>query len=127
VESFIDIGSRIACLFLTLRRKEECMKLFNSLFTIILLSPATTSPALADILILKTGGRVTGSFDGGNGRVVRFRTAYGDVKEYDILNVQQIQFVDEQKTTVLPTTSASQLNAANMGFILRPVRKSRFE
>jgi hypothetical protein len=70
------------------------MKPFNSLFTIITLSPATTSLASADILILKTGGRVTGSFDGGNARVVRFRTAYGDVKEYDILGVQQVQFID---------------------------------
>jgi hypothetical protein len=102
------------------------MKPFNSLFTITILLSATTSPALADVLILKTGDHVTGSFDGGTARVVRFRTAY-DVKDYDILSVQQIQLIDEQKTTVPPTTSASQLNAANAGFTLRPVRKSRFK
>ena len=65
----------------------------------------TTSTARADTLILKTGDRITGSFDGGTARVVRFRSLSDGVKEYDVSSVQQIQFSDEQKS-VLPTTSA---------------------
>jgi len=36
------------------------------------------------------------------------------VKDYDVLSVQQIQFSNEQKTTVLPTTS--KLNKADTAF-----------
>jgi hypothetical protein len=90
------------------------MKAFRLVFTIILLLFATTSPVWADTLILKNGDRVTGSFEGGTARVVRFRTFYGEVKEYDVLSVQQIQFSNEQKTTVLPATS--KLDTANTAF-----------
>jgi hypothetical protein len=48
---------------------------------------------------LKTGDRVTGTFEGGTAHVVKFRTSSGGVTEYDVLSVQQIQFIDEQKTT----------------------------
>jgi hypothetical protein len=37
-----------------------------------------------------------------------------EVKDYDVLSVQQIQFSNEQKTTVLPTTS--KLNKADTAF-----------
>lgn len=94
------------------------MKAFHSLLTIIALSSATALPAWADTLILKSGDHVTGSFEGGTGRVVKFRTSYGEVKEYDVLSVQQIQFSNEQKTTVLPTTTPSPFNKANTAFTL---------
>jgi hypothetical protein len=87
------------------------MKAFKSLFTIIILLAVTTLPVWADTLILKTGERVTGYFEGGTARVVKFRSSYGDVKDYDILSVQQILFSDEQKTTVLPATPVVPLDS----------------
>jgi hypothetical protein len=78
---------------------------FKSLSLIIISLAVAASAAWADTLTLKTGERVTGSFDGGTAQVVKFRASSGGVKEYDVLSVQQIQFSDEQKTTVLPTTS----------------------
>jgi len=82
------------------------MKAFKSIITIIISMAFATSPAWADTLVLKTGDRITGSFEGGTARVVRFRPSSGGVKEYDVLSIQQIQFSDEQKTTVVPRTSA---------------------
>ena len=83
------------------------MKALHSLSTILVLLSATTLPLWADILILKTSDRVTGSFDGGAACVVKFRTSYGDVKAYDALSVLQTQFTDDPKMTVHPTTSAN--------------------
>jgi hypothetical protein len=56
-------------------------------------------PVLADTLVLKNGERVTGYFEGGSARVVKFRTGDGLVKDYDILSVQQIQFGDEKSAS----------------------------
>ncbi|HLQ75790.1 MAG TPA: hypothetical protein VK210_00450 [Terriglobia bacterium] len=98
----------------------------------IVVSLALAASALADTLILKTGERVTGYYEGGSARVVKFRSSSGDVRDYDILSVQQIQFSDDQKTTVLPTSDAPQLrtpaerpssppvssNAANTGYTI---------
>jgi hypothetical protein len=50
--------------------------------------------AFADTLFLKNGERVTGYFEGGTARVVKFRGADGLVKDYDILNVDRLQFGD---------------------------------
>jgi hypothetical protein len=66
-------------------------------------------PAFSDTLILKSGERVSGYFEGGTARVVKFRTGDGPVKDYDILSVQQIQFSDDKSsssTPVKPATSA---------------------
>src|ERR1051325_9731131 len=49
-------------------------------------------PALADTLVLKSGERVSGYFEGGSARVVKFTNKDGVMKEYDIMTVQQIQF-----------------------------------
>jgi hypothetical protein len=56
-------------------------------------------PVLADTLVLKNGERVTGYFEGGSARVVKFRTGDGLVKDYDILSVVQIQFGDEKSAS----------------------------
>jgi len=80
------------------------MKAFNSIFTVIVFLAAIALPASADTLILKNGERVTGFFEGGTARVVKFRTSSGDLKDYDILSVQQLQFSDDQKPTVSLTT-----------------------
>lgn len=82
------------------------MKAFGSRIAIVLLLALFATPAWADTLILKTGERVSGYFEGGTARILKFRPTGGDVKDYDVLSVQQIQFSDEQKTTVLPTTNA---------------------
>jgi len=71
-------------------------------------------PALADTLVLKSGEKVTGYYEGGSARVVKFRSADGAVKDYDILAVQQIQFGDQatppprQTTSAAPSTSGSE-------------------
>jgi hypothetical protein len=69
------------------------------------------TPAFADTLILKSGERVSGYFEGGSARVVSFRAANGTVKDYDILAVQQIQFGDtttsSNTTSTAPTSSAA--------------------
>jgi hypothetical protein len=61
-------------------------------------------PALADTLVLKNGERVSGYFEGGSARVVKFRTNEGELKDFDILSIQQIQFGDP--ATPKPTTSS---------------------
>jgi hypothetical protein len=61
---------------------------------IIVLAAFAAMPLLADTLVLKSGERVSGYFEGGSARVVKFRTADGVVKDYDILTVQTIQFGD---------------------------------
>jgi hypothetical protein len=63
------------------------------------------APAFADTLYLKTGARVTGYFEGGTARVVKFRGADGVIKDYDILQVQQVLFGD---TT--PAPAANNIN-----------------
>jgi hypothetical protein len=52
------------------------------------------APVFADTLILKSGERVSGYFEGGTARTVKFRASDGVAKDYDILTVQQVQFGD---------------------------------
>src|SRR4030095_572367 len=70
-------------------------------------------PALADTLVLKSGERVTGYYEGGSARVVKFRSADGSVKDYDILAVQQIQFGDQNAPR--QTTSSNLTTPATSG------------
>src|SRR5262249_11929512 len=79
------------------------MKRLSQLTAIVMLAALTAAPVLADTLVLKSGERVSGYFEGGSARVVKFRSADGVVKDYDILSVQTIQF-GESST---PSTSAS--------------------
>ncbi len=51
-------------------------------------------PAFCDTLVLKTGEKITGYFEGGSARVIHFRTSDGSVKDYDLFSVQQLQFGD---------------------------------
>jgi hypothetical protein len=53
-------------------------------------------PAFADTLTLKSGEKITGYYEGGTPRVIKFRSADGAVKDYDLLSIQQIQFGDEK-------------------------------
>ena len=89
-------------------------------------------PALADTLTLKSGERVTGYYEGGSARMIKFRANDGVVKDYDILSVQQLQFGDPAPKAPTPSTSSAprltpgservtrptSSNAANTGFTI---------
>src|SRR5687767_14964493 len=78
-----------------------------SKWTVFLMVVALAVPAFADTLILKDGSRVTGYYEGGSARVVKFRADDGTAKDYDILNVQQIQFGATATATTTPRPPAS--------------------
>src|SRR5438094_6925921 len=63
-------------------------------------------PAFSDTLVLKSGERVSGYYEGGSARVIKFRMNDGSVKDFDLLSIQQIQFGDE-KTAATPSPSRS--------------------
>jgi hypothetical protein len=64
-------------------------------------------PLFSDTLVLKSGERVSGYFEGGSARIVKFRANDGIVKDYDILSVQQIQFGDDKSPISSTTRSGS--------------------
>jgi hypothetical protein len=67
------------------------------------------APAFADTLVLKNGERVSGYYEGGTARTVKFRTNDGAAKDYDILSVQQIQFGEAAAAKpAAPATSSAQ-------------------
>ena len=62
-------------------------------FTVVaLMLVLLAAPAFADTLVLKSGERVSGYYEGGTARTVKFRANDGVAKDYDILTVQQVQF-----------------------------------
>ncbi len=68
-------------------------------------------PAFSDTLVLKSGEKISGYFEGGSARVIKFRTSDGAVKDYDLFSVQQIQFGDE-KAASNPSAPSNAANAA---------------
>jgi hypothetical protein len=70
------------------------------------------APVFADTLLLKSGERVSGYFEGGTARTVKFRASDGVAKEYDILTVQQIQFGDATAAAKPAAPAASSASAA---------------
>ena len=64
------------------------------------------APVFADTLVLKNGTKVTGYFEGGTARVVKFRGPDGTTRDYDILQIQEVVF-DAGATPTLPTPSAT--------------------
>ena len=68
---------------------------------------ALAFPAFADTLILKSGEKVTGYYQGGTARVIKFQTADAAANDYDILSVQQIQFGDSATTAAPAGASAA--------------------
>jgi hypothetical protein len=69
-------------------------------------------PAFSDTLVLKSGEKISGFFEGGSARVIKFRTSDGVVKEYDLFSVQQIQFGDDKAATSSSSSSTSTSSAA---------------
>lgn len=89
------------------------MKKLTQLTTVIAVIALLAVPAFSDTLHLKSGEKVSGFFEGGSARIIKFRTNDGAVKDYDILTVLQIQFGDEKTATtssVPPSTAAPRLN-----------------
>jgi hypothetical protein len=68
-------------------------------------------PAFSDTLVLKNGEKISGYFEGGSARVIKFRTSDVAVKDYDLFSVQQIQFGDE-KAASNPSAPSNAANAA---------------
>jgi hypothetical protein len=81
------------------------MKKLMKLTVFVTVLALAAIPALADTLVLKSGERVSGYFEGGSARVVKFRLHDGSLKDYDILAVQTIQFGEPASSTVKTTTS----------------------
>src|SRR5436309_5448332 len=86
------------------------MKRLSQLTAIGILAVLMAAPVFADTLVLKGGERVSGYFEGGCARVVKFRTGDGVVKDYDILSVQAIHFGESNSAS---TSSTSRLSTAN--------------
>jgi hypothetical protein len=86
-----------------------------TMMILIIAVAALTVPAFADTLILKNGERVTGYFEGGTARVVKFKGSDGIVKDYDILSVQQVQFGDAATATAAPASQSTSRSLASPG------------
>src|ERR1051326_1471514 len=94
------------------------MRKLTQITTLVAVFALLAVPAFSDTLVLKNGDRVSGYFEGGSARVVKFRSNDGVLKDYDILTVQQIQFGDEKaltsSTSSTPVSVApSRLNSSN--------------
>jgi len=80
------------------------MTKLTQITTLIAAFALLAAPAFSDTLVLKNGEKISGYFEGGSPRVIKFRTSDGVVKDFDLLSVQQIQFGDE-KTASSPNSS----------------------
>src|SRR5215467_5861393 len=83
------------------------MTKLTQITTFIAVFALLAAPAFSDTLVLKSGEKITGYYEGGSARVIKFRTNDGPVKDYDLLAVQQIQFGDEKSAATSNTTNTS--------------------
>jgi len=81
------------------------MRKLTQITTFIAVFAIFAMPAFSDTLILKNGQRVTGYYEGGTARVIKFKTEDGLVKDYDIFSVQEIQFGSTTATSSTPSTN----------------------
>src|SRR5947209_5814770 len=88
------------------------MTKLTQITTLIAAFAVLAAPAFSDTLVLKNGEKVSGYFEGGSPRVIKFRTSDGVVKDYDLLSVQQIQF-GEEKTASIPNSSNATTSPSN--------------
>jgi len=88
------------------------MTKLTQITTLIAALALLAAPAFSDTLVLKNGEKISGYFEGGSPRVIKFRTSDGVVKDYDLLSVQQIQFGDE-KTASSPNSSNATTSSSN--------------
>ena len=88
------------------------MTKLTQITTLIAALALLAAPAFSDTLVLRNGEKISGYFEGGSPRVIKFRTSDGVVKDYDLLSVQQIQFGDE-KTASSPNSSNATTSSSN--------------
>jgi hypothetical protein len=88
------------------------MRKLTQITTFMVVLALFAVPVFSDTLVLKTGERISGYFEGGSARIVKFRTSDGAVKDYDILSVQQIQFADEKSATSSTATPKAATSAS---------------
>jgi hypothetical protein len=103
------------------------MKRLSQLAVVVVVLVAIVTPALADTLVLKTGTRVSGYFEGGTARIVKFRGTDGVIRDYDIGAVQQVLFEDastpaaaSQPSTPAPAPAVSAATSSTTEPRLRP-------
>lgn len=65
---------------------------------------AISLPGFSDVLRLRDGREITGQYEGGSARVVRFRTTAG-VMEYDVLEVAQVWISEAATSLSRPDTA----------------------
>jgi hypothetical protein len=83
------------------------MRKLTQITTFIAVIAVFAMPAFSDTLVLKSGEKITGFFEGGSARVIKFRSGDGVVKDYDLLSVQQIQFGEDKTATSSSSTSST--------------------
>ena len=88
------------------------MTKLTQITTLIAAFALLAAPAFSDTLVLKNGEKISGYFEGGSPRVIKFRASDGVVKDYDLLSVQQIQF-GEEKTASNPNSSNATTSSSN--------------
>ena len=101
------------------------MERLKQLTTVLAVIALFAVPVFSDTLVLKSGERVSGYFEGGSARVVKFRGSDGVVKDYDILSVQQVQFGDAAAAAApKPATAAEPRLVPGSERVTRPVSSS---
>ncbi len=84
------------------------MKKLTQIITFVAVFALFASPAFSDTLVLKSGEKISGFYEGGSARVIKFRSSDGLVKDYDLLSIHQIQFGDEKTAAAAaPSTSST--------------------
>src|SRR5438094_9400351 len=91
------------------------MTKLTQITTLIAAFAVLAAPAFSDTLVLKNGEKVSGYFEGGSPRVIKFRTSDGVVKDFDLLSVQQIQFGDEKTASSPNSSNAATSRSATSG------------
>lgn len=82
---------------------------FITIAALLTLTSMMTVMAFSDTLVLKNGDQLSGYYEGGTSRVIRFRTELG-LGEYDLLTVEEIRFGGDLITpgVVEPTDNRSE-------------------
>jgi hypothetical protein len=82
------------------------MRKLAQITTFVAVLAVLAVPAFSDTLVLKSGERISGYYEGGSARVIKFRMNDGSVKDFDLLSVQQIQFGDGTAAAPSPRAAA---------------------
>jgi hypothetical protein len=83
------------------------MRKLAELTAIVMVLTVAAAPAIADTLVLTDGTRVSGYFEGGTARVVKFRGPDGAIKDYDILKVDRVLFESSPIPVSTPPAASS--------------------